>query len=188
MAAGARLVRHSHDLVLDLDTLSPGSRWIDPTLPDGLELVGIAQAGSGLGSAMFRAYPPGHPDARHSQQESEREADEVMSGAAGPVLEPPSAAILDATREAVVGAVIVTRQGALRWGWDGGPWVAEVFVTPAHQGRGLGRSLLRRAVAWSHSTGEQRIGLTVTEGNPAERLYESLGFRRRRTLFVLETA
>jgi hypothetical protein len=36
--------------------------------------------------------------------------------------------------------------------------------------------------------GEPRIGLTVTDGNPAERLYLSAGFRRRRTLFVLETA
>jgi GNAT superfamily N-acetyltransferase len=70
--------------------------------------------------------------------------------------------------------------------------VAELFVVPAHQGRGLGRALLLRAlllraIDWSHAAGDARIGLTVTDGNPAERLYVSAGFRCRRTLFVLET-
>jgi GNAT superfamily N-acetyltransferase len=66
--------------------------------------------------------------------------------------------------------------------------VADIFVVPAHQGRGLGRTLLLRAVAWSCAAGEPRIGLSVTDGNPAERLYARAGFRRRRSVFVLKTA
>lgn len=96
-------------------------------------------------------------------------------------------AIVDTSDETVVGAVVVTRLGQAPWGWGGGPWVAELFVVPAHQGRGLGRALLMRAIAWSQAAGEARIGLIVTEGNPAERLYARAGFRSRRTLFVLET-
>jgi GNAT superfamily N-acetyltransferase len=187
-AAGASLLRHSHDLVLDLASVSPGPDWSDPPLADGLKLIAVTEARAGLGSAMLQAYPPGHPDASHSPQESERRAQEVLSGGAGQVLEPPSAAIVEAARGSVAGAVVLTRLGPEPWGWDGGPWVAEVFVVPAYQGRGLGRALLRRAVAWSHAVGERWMGLTVTEGNPAERLYASVGFSRRRTLFVLETA
>jgi GNAT superfamily N-acetyltransferase len=187
-AAGARLVRHGHDLVLELASVDPPPAWARPTLPGGLRMVGIEEARSRLGAAMFMAYPPGHPDAPGSREESERRAREVLAGGPGPVLEPPSAAIVDTSAETVVGAVVVTRLGAAPWGWGGGPWVAELFVAPAHQGRGLGRALLLRAVAWSHAAGEPRIGLTVTDGNPAERLYARVGFRRRRTLFVLETS
>jgi GNAT superfamily N-acetyltransferase len=179
-------VRHGHDLVLELATVSlaPGSAL--PTLPASLCMAGIAEVAPRLGPAMFRAYPSGHPDAPGSPEEAERRSQEVLGGAAGPVLEPPSVAIV--AGETVVGAVVVTRLGPAPWGWGGGPWVAELFVVPAHQGRGLGRALLTRAIAWSHAAGEPRIGLTVTDGNPAERLYVSAGFRRRRTLFVLETA
>lgn len=184
-AAGARLVRHGHDLVLELASVGPAPDWTRPTLPDGLRLAGIAEVRPRLGAAMFGAYPPGHPDASGSPEEAERE---VLAGGAGPILEPPSVAIVDMPGETVVGAAVVTWLEAAPWGWGGGPWVAELFVVPAYRGRGLGRALLLRAIDWSQAAGEPRIGLTVTDGNPAERLYISAGFRRRRTLFVLETA
>jgi GNAT superfamily N-acetyltransferase len=188
LAAGARLVRRGHDLVLELATVDPAPGWVDPALPDGLRLAGLVEARPRLGTAFFLAYPPGHPDAPESPEEAERRAGEVLDGAAGPLLEPPSAAIVDAPAGSVVGAVAVTRLGPAAWGWAGGPWVAELLVVPAHQGRGLGRALLRRAISWSRAAGEPRIGLSVTDGNPAEGLYAAAGFRRRRTLFVLETA
>jgi len=52
--------------------------------------------------------------------------------------------------------------------------------------RGLGRALVRHAIARCTAAGEVRMGLTVTEGNPAEHLYTALGFARTRTLYVLE--
>jgi GNAT superfamily N-acetyltransferase len=186
-AAGARLLRHGHDMVCELRGVEPAPERAGRALPDGLRLVAIAAARPGLGAAMFAAYPPAHPDAARSPDEAEQRCREVLDGAAGPILEPPSAAAVDAG-DAVAGAVLVSRLGPAAWGWNGGPWVAELFVVPAHQGRGLGRALLLRAVEWSRAAGEERIGLTVTDGNPAERLYRGAGFRRRRTLFVLETA
>jgi hypothetical protein len=50
----------------------------------------------------------------------------------------------------------------------------------------VGRALLLRAAAWCWSVAEPRLGLTVTDGNPAERLYAGAGFQRRRTLFILQ--
>ena len=180
-------MRHGHDMVLELESVRPGPDWDRLDVPNGLRLAGLTEAAPRLGAAMFAAYQPGHPDAPASAEEAERRAREVMAGGPGPVLEPPSVALVDTSDEAVVGAVVVSRLGPARWGWGGGPWVAELFVVPGHQGRGLGRALLRRTIAWSHAAGEPRIGLTVTDGNPAELLYASAGFRRRRTLFVLET-
>lgn len=145
LAAGARLVRHGHDLVLDLVSVSPAPDWASPTLPSGLRLAGISEVRPLLGAALFTAYPAGSPDTPGSPEEAERWAREVLAGGPGPVLEPPSIAIVDTSDETVVGAVVVTRLGPARWGWGGGPWVAELFVVPAHQGRGLGRALLLRA-------------------------------------------
>ena len=72
--------------------------------------------------------------------------------------------------------MVVTRLEAEPWCWEGGPWVADIFVVPSHRGRGLGLALLLRAIPWSHAAGEAQIGLTVTDGNPAEQLYVSAGF------------
>jgi GNAT superfamily N-acetyltransferase len=186
-AAGATLVRHGHDMMLDLASIRPEPGWDRPDLSAGLRLVGLAEAAPRLRGAAFVACPPGHRDAPASREEAEERMQEVLAGGPGPVLEPASAAIVDTSGGAVVGAVVVSRLAPASWGWDGGPWVAEIFVVPAHQGRGLGRALLRRVIAWSQAAAEARLGLTVTDGNPAERFDVSAGFRRRRTLYVLET-
>ena len=51
--------------------------------------------------------------------------------------------------------------------------IAELFVHPAHQGRGLGKALLTRAVA-----GWDTAWLITHPGAPAARLYQRLGWRR----------
>lgn len=48
-------------------------------------------------------------------------------------------------------------------------------------------AVMCRAIARCAAAGEAHVGLTVTDGNLAERLYLALGFRRRRTVYVLET-
>jgi GNAT superfamily N-acetyltransferase len=186
VAGGARLVRHGHDMALYLTSVAPSAGWLEPELPAGLRLTGLREAASRLAAASYLAYAPGHPDAPRSPADAQERARELLGGAGGPILEPPSAAVA-AAGDSIVAAVAVTRQGPLPWGWEGGTWVADIFVVPALRGSGLGRSLLRRAIAWSRAEGERWIGLTVTEGNPAERLYLGVGFRRRRTVFVLET-
>jgi GNAT superfamily N-acetyltransferase len=186
-AAGARLVRHSHDMVLDLASIRPAPDWARPRPPTGLRLSGITGWGAGLGAASLMAYHPGHPDASGSLEKAQKYYEGLLAGeSAGPLLEEASCVVTDTSGDTLAAAVVVTRLGPEPWGWGGGPWVADVFVVPVHQGRGLGRMLLWRAIARCHAAGELRIGLTVTEGNPAERLYHALGFRRCRTLFVLD--
>jgi len=54
-------------------------------------------------------------------------------------------------------------------------WITELFRDPA--ARGAGRALLRRALAHATHPGLPAIGLSVTHGNPARRLYAEHGFR-----------
>jgi ribosomal protein S18 acetylase RimI-like enzyme len=53
-----------------------------------------------------------------------------------------------------------------------------LWVAPEARGTGLGRRLVETVCAQLQERGCARITLHVTDGNPAERLYESLGFRR----------
>ena len=57
----------------------------------------------------------------------------------------------------------------------GGPWLAELFREPGH--RGVGGALLRSALHAAAQDGHATVQLAVTEGNPAQGLYEALGFR-----------
>jgi GNAT superfamily N-acetyltransferase len=184
LCAGARLVRHAHDMVLEPPPAGPAP----PSLPSDLRLRDVTDLGSRpLAVASRAAYTPDHPDTA-SLAEAERSYARLLAGeAAGPLIEPASAVVTAAPGDGVVASIVVTRLGPAPWGWPGGPWVADVFVVPDHQGRGLGRLLLTRAIATCEAAGEPRIGLTVTEGNPAEHLYSALGFRRRRTVFLLDT-
>lgn len=185
-AAGARLVRHAHDMALDLTSLRPASDWMDPALPRDLRLEPVIRPASELAAAATAAYVPGHPDAGPSPDEVEDRLRQVLSGqVTGPLLPQASAAIVETGSGSVAAAVLVTRLGATSW-WPGGPWVAEIFVVPARQGHGLGRTLLLRSAAVCHAAGAGRMGLSVTDGNPAERLYAGVGFRRVRTVFVLD--
>ena len=56
-----------------------------------------------------------------------------------------------------------------------------LFLLPAWEGRGLGRTLLDRAVAWLWSRGHPTIWLSTTPGTRAEGFYEYLGWRRSGT-------
>jgi GNAT superfamily N-acetyltransferase len=158
-------------------------------IPEGVTLRAGVTAVPDMVRIRLAAYPSGHPDAGfggRSAEEHERDLVELLSGRlVGQVLEDASAVVDDAAGT-VVGAVIVTRIGPEPWGWPAGPWVADVLVVPDWQGRGVGRALMIHAITRCAAAGEARIGLTVTDGNPAERLYAALGFRRRRTLYVLD--
>ena len=60
---------------------------------------------------------------------------------------------------------------------DGTTWTIEQFqVTPAHQGRGLGTTVLRALIADARRSGAL-LRLSVLKQNPAARLYARLGFR-----------
>jgi GNAT superfamily N-acetyltransferase len=183
-AGGAKLARHSHDMVLELPAAA-ATRCAAP--PAGLRLAPVDGHASRIAVASRVAYTPDHPDAALVYDAERYYAGLLSGGSAGPLVEPASAVVTDEPGE-VVASIVVIRLGPAAWGWAGGPWVADVFVVPAHQRRGLGRLLLTRAIEACRAAGDPRMGLTVTEGNPAERLYAGLGFRRKRTLFVIDTA
>ena len=60
---------------------------------------------------------------------------------------------------------------------DGTTWTIEQFqITPAHQGRGLGTTVLRAVIGDARRSGAL-LRLSVLKRNPAARLYARMGFR-----------
>ncbi|WTZ28268.1 GNAT family N-acetyltransferase [Microbispora sp. NBC_01389] len=55
--------------------------------------------------------------------------------------------------------------------------MADVFRRPEQSPRGLGALMLSTALVSAAADGLTMIGLVVTEGNPARRVYERFGFR-----------
>jgi ribosomal protein S18 acetylase RimI-like enzyme len=49
-------------------------------------------------------------------------------------------------------------------------------VLPDYRGRGIGRALLEAVLLLARERGHPAISLSVEDGNPAQRLYESVGF------------
>jgi ribosomal protein S18 acetylase RimI-like enzyme len=64
---------------------------------------------------------------------------------------------------------------------DGGEcYLAELYVTPARRGQGLGRALMEAALREARNRGAETIDIGVDEPDlAARRLYESLGFTNR---------
>lgn len=182
LALGARLVRVAHDMCLELSGLGGVPSVVSPAFRIAAitDLVTAAEASAA-------STPSGHPDHDSWPDFNARLSywRELMAGeVCGRVLE--ASLVLDDQGQ-VVGGLVVTRMPPTSW-WLGGAWVAEIFVVPTQQAHGLGQTLVVRAITRAWAVGERRIGLTVTDGNRAERLYERLGFRRIRTVYVLEAA
>jgi GNAT superfamily N-acetyltransferase len=59
---------------------------------------------------------------------------------------------------------------------DGLAILIAMYVQPAARGRGLGRELVEAVCQDARVAGHSRIGLGVTVGSPAKRLYERCGF------------
>jgi ribosomal protein S18 acetylase RimI-like enzyme len=71
---------------------------------------------------------------------------------------------------AVVGVTFATQRG------DNLGFVAEICVLPTHRRRGLARALMHHTHSVFRAAGVNTIMLGVTEGNPAQQLYEGLGY------------
>jgi GNAT superfamily N-acetyltransferase len=154
----------------DLRTVPPA--WRDAPGPPGVAFEGPGRSAAELVPAFMAAYPPGHPD--HAPGwDPEFEAERILSGIeCGPLMGYTRFAVADGV---VVGAVLVTDAPG-NHPIGAGPLVADVFRHPDRQWRGLGRTLLQRALAEAAGGGHAQMGLLVTGGNPAQGLYASLGF------------
>ena len=184
LAAGGRLRRLAYDMAIDLKAAqSPET----PPLPAGVRLEMLGSDIAGIAMAAADAVPPGHVDFgiwsgvdrfEYWRQllAGEGPCGSVLSRASGLVREPDGA---------IMGVLVVTDMPASEW-WAGDPWIPEVFVVAAHQGEGLGGLLVGHAVRACVDGGYRRLGLTVSDGNPARHLYERFGFRPFRTTWLIE--
>lgn len=186
LASGGHLDRHSVVMVLDLGLASHEPLVIDgfsiaPTNPDrAIE----------YGEVATRAYPPKHPDHEPADSDSASAAKavlEVMRGEAmGPWIAGASFHVADHT-DRIVGQILVTEttaSGAV----VAGPFVTDVCVDPAVAGHGLGTALLATSAGRLADLGWSTLTLVVTVGNPAQHVYERLGFRATIESWRIETA
>jgi GNAT superfamily N-acetyltransferase len=176
VASGGRPGRHAHVHTRDLRRDPAPHAWADPALRGGVRLGPVDRDAHALLEAYAGAYPDDHPDWRHGEPPADLEADlaGVLEGTAiGPLL---SASRLALAGDVAVGAILVTDPGG-----DppvGGPWIAQLFRRPGPAFAGTGRALLEAALARATRAGLPALSLAVSDGNPAMRLYDALGFER----------
>ena len=90
-----------------------------------------------------------------------------LPGAAQPPLAPATARVLDPDGRSA-GHVLCA--GPVPWVEDGGAWVLTLGLADRARGRGLGRGAARCTPCTAPARrGCPRSGLSVTEGNPAQR-------------------
>ena len=189
VASGGRLRRHAHDMQALVPGEATATGWLRSELPSHLLLAPVDRPVVEIACASLLAYPAGHVDAAQAASEAEAVAvyERLIDGhTAGPLVHEVSALVLDDVTGAVAAALLVTAMPAAAW-WNGGPWLCDLFVVPAQRGVGLGRHLLEVMFARCAECGYERVGLSVTDGNPAERLYRAVGFERCRSVFVIDT-
>ncbi|MEV0697940.1 GNAT family N-acetyltransferase [Saccharopolyspora sp. NPDC050389] len=180
LSAGARLKRHAHAMRRDLRADPPPPEWAGLAPEAPLRVVACDRPAPELLPAWLEAFPPDHPDrvSGDDQQVLAELLQPLLTGRVlGPMLE-CSALVVDAEDRVAAGLVINDR--------DGVPWVGDVFRRPAAEFAGLGGLLLRRALAWLSAQDWHEVGLAVTVGNPAKRVYERLGFSVTDTKMTLE--
>lgn len=204
LAAGATVVRHAH---LYSRTITPADATLDGGFdpePYGTGSTGplpgaAGGAGAGPGNGLAglrvgpvtrpvaelavvsaRAYGPDHLDHLPGGEADEAaELGSLLSGElVGPVVAHATFQAVAPTPDgagAVVGVIIVNRSPDPAP--TGGPWVSQVFRHPDPAWAGLGAQLVERAIGALAAGGDTTLGLAVTAGNPAERVYRRLGFR-----------
>ncbi|MGO1054792.1 GNAT family N-acetyltransferase [Crossiella sp. CA198] len=172
-AEGGTIVRHGHGYSYDLRTQPVDPGWTAGPLPAGLRFSEFTATLDEIYPAYQLAFPPGHVDHVLDAETERRDFARLLAGEVlGPVL-PCSSLVWDG--EAVVGVIVVNdREGEPPMF---GPWISQVYRDPDPRYRGLGMVLLRRALALGARAGLPAIGLAVTDGNPARRVYEKAGFR-----------
>ncbi|MFM1966326.1 MAG: hypothetical protein RL134_2051 [Actinomycetota bacterium] len=162
--AGAGLVRHAHQMRLDLPIAIRDEPDFRPFAPDGSPPVPWTD----VLPAFLAAYPPEHPDHLPG---GETLIDDYLvpyttGGRLGPAI-PEASAIAVRDGAAYGGILIVDRPGE-------GAWVCDIWRDPDPAYAGTGAALLRWAA--SRLRGFDSLGLIVTVGNErALRVYERVG-------------
>jgi GNAT superfamily N-acetyltransferase len=135
-------------------------------------------------AVTIRLFQPGDEAAFHDINIAWIERDFVVEKKDRETLEHPREAILDAggailmavDGDAAIGCVaLIALEGI---GGEGGFELAKMGVTPAAQGRGVGRRLIEAAIAHARGRGARRLYLETNSAlKPALKLYADAGFR-----------
>lgn len=122
-----------------------------------------------LASLMLEAYRGSTDDEGETIDDARREIRRLLDGHYGEFLPEVSEVVERDGR--IVAATLLTI-------WEGKPLVSFSMTSPAWKRSGLARAGLLRSINSLLQRGDRELQLFVTRGNePAERLYESLGFR-----------
>ncbi|MFC1433600.1 GNAT family N-acetyltransferase [Streptacidiphilus sp. N1-3] len=173
LSVRALQLRQFHLYAWDFSTQRPDPDWSEPRLPDHLRIRGLdGVTASDLDPVRGRAYPVGHID--HAEGQLTRLTGLLRGSLYGPVLACSKVALAGSTP--VAAALVAGRSGLPAWP---APSIVDLFRDPRGAFPGIGALLLRSALAQASADGTpDRLLLTVTEGNPAQRLYERTGFTR----------
>lgn len=120
-----------------------------------------------LGILMKRAYEGTIDDEGETLDQCCQEVRGTLAGKYGPFLHDVSFVTFADGR--IVSASLVTL-------YKGKPLLAYSMTDPDYQRRGLAGGLIRKSLDALASTETPELFLVVTVGNPAQKLYENLGF------------
>ena len=123
-----------------------------------------------VAAVLYDAYHGTIDDEGDTREESLIEVRETMAGQYGPPVERACLVGVDED-DRIVAAVITVI-------FDGEPLLAYVVTDPDHQHQGWATALMEQALQEVVEQGGTRANLAVIVGNPAEALYEQLGFIR----------
>jgi GNAT superfamily N-acetyltransferase len=186
VASGGRLERHAIEMVLDLAQSSPA-----PHLADGFSVAPMdPDRAAEYGGVVSRAYPPGHPDHEPADSDASSAAEGILDlirgESMGPWIAGASLHIAD-HGDRIVGLILANETTASGTS-VARPFVTEICVDPAEAGHGLGTALLAASAGRVADLGWSTLTLAVTVGNPAQRVYERMGFRVSSESWRIETA
>jgi ribosomal protein S18 acetylase RimI-like enzyme len=165
--AGAEQIRHA--FVMSADTSQHRDAPVVETVPradiDPREFL----------HGWLAAYPPGHPD--HEAGGDEEIITRCWDWYDEPVWlarEHRSSGLVVRDGQVVAGIIVSIRPQPVPFG---GPWVHDVWRVPGVSEPGIGAALIAQAMRLLDEDGQPVLGLTVSDGNPARRVYERLGFQ-----------
>jgi GNAT superfamily N-acetyltransferase len=186
-ARGATVRRRLRTMLRDLAGDPPPVEWAQAPLggPEagGGRVVPCSRPAADLFPAWRAAYRPPHPDG-FSGSDADALAERLvplLAGAHGPVAPSWSRLVVDADERVVAGVVVLAAEPPLDM-----PWIGDVFRQPGPAHAGLGGALLQRVLSLIAADGVPQVGLAVTDGNPAARVYERLGFRTAMSTATVE--
>ena len=162
-----------HRYVMSGPTAPHADAPLDPA--SGIHLIGLHDLSvRELLPTWLAAYPPEHVDHEPGT------LDEIMTSCWDHLDDPAwrstehRSSAIAVEGDTIVGGIIVDlRPEPVPFG---GPWLSDVWRRPDRTHRGLGTWLIARAMRLLHEDSLATLGLSVTHGNPARRVYERLGF------------